>query len=149
MSYPNAGSGPYPSPEQSGWNAPPAPAYAPPAQMGMGEAVSSVLSKYATFSGRARRSEYWWFYLAYVLAYVVAAIIDALLGVMVLEVVIVLAVLIPSLAVTVRRLHYVGRSAWWLLIALIPLAGPIVLLVFSCEDSQAGPNRWGPSPKYV
>jgi uncharacterized membrane protein YhaH (DUF805 family) len=149
MSYPNAGSGPYPSPEQSGWNAPPAPAYAPPAQMGMGEAVSSVLSKYATFSGRARRSEYWWFYLAYVLAYVVAAIIDALLGVMVLEVVIVLAVLIPSLAVTVRRLHDVGRSAWWLLIALIPLAGPIVLLVFSCEDSQAGPNRWGPSPKYV
>ncbi len=81
MSYPNPGSGPYPSPEQSGWNAPPAPAYAPPAQMGIGEAVSSVLSKYATFTGRARRSEYWWFYLAYVLAYVVAAIVDAAGGV--------------------------------------------------------------------
>ena len=117
--------------------------------MGMGAAVTSVLGKYATFSGRARRSEYWWFFLAYFLVYFVAVIIDALLGVMVLEVVVGLAVLIPSLAVGVRRLHDVGQSGWWLLIALIPLVGAIVLLVFACQDSQPGPNRWGPSPKYV
>ena len=157
MSYPTPGSGP--APDHSGWNAsqPPTghdgysgPGYATrPAQMGMGEAVSSVFSKYATFSGRARRSEYWWFYLAYFLVAVVATIIDGILGVTILEVILVLAVLIPGLAVSVRRLHDVGRSGWWLLIGLIPLVGAIVLLVFACQDSQAGPNRWGPSPKYV
>ena len=149
MSYPNAGSGPYPSPEQSGWNAPPAPAFAPPAQMGMGEAVSSVLSKYATFSGRARRSEYWWFYLAFILVYVVAAIIDTVGGVPIATPIVFVAALIPTLAVGVRRLHDVGQSGWWLLIGLIPMVGAIVLLVFACQDSQPGPNRWGPSPKYV
>jgi uncharacterized membrane protein YhaH (DUF805 family) len=139
MSDPNPG---------SGWNAPPAPAYQPPAQMGMGEAVSSVLSKYATLSGRARRSEYWWFYLAYVLADVVAAIVDAVLGTFLVEIVLVLALLLPVLAVGVRRLHDIGKSGWWLLIALIPLVGAIVLLVFTCQDSEPGTNQWGPSPKY-
>jgi uncharacterized membrane protein YhaH (DUF805 family) len=58
-----------------------------------------------------------------------------------------LGLLVPGLAVGVRRLHDVGRSGWWLLIALVPLAGPIVLLVFACEDGQWEPNQWGPSPK--
>jgi uncharacterized membrane protein YhaH (DUF805 family) len=141
MSYPTPDSAPYPPPPSAGYGT-------PPAQMGMGEAVSTVLSKYATFSGRARRSEYWWFYLAYLLVYVAAVVIDAVLGVMILEVIVGLAALIPTLAVSVRRLHDVGKSGWWLLIGLIPLAGPIVLLVFSCQDSVFGTNQWGPSPKY-
>jgi uncharacterized membrane protein YhaH (DUF805 family) len=122
--------------------------YEPPAQMGMREAVAGVLGKYATFAGRARRSEYWWFCLAYLLVGILAVIADAALGTMGLEVILGLAVLIPTLAVSARRLHDVGRSAWWLLIGLIPMVGAIVLLVFACEDSEFGTNRWGPSPKY-
>lgn len=153
---------------QPGWGTPPppvghgAPSYAPPGfapapsyagpaaagQIGMADAVRRVLTQYATFSGRARRSEYWWFYLAYVIAAVVATIIDGILGVPVLEVLLALGLLIPGLAVGVRRLHDVGKSGWWLLIGLIPLVGPIVLLVFACQDSQPGSNQWGPSPKY-
>ena len=144
---------------QSGWGTPghPAPGYAPapsyagaaPAgKMGMADAVRSVLAKYATFSGRARRSEYWWFYLAYVIAYIVAAIIDGLLGITALTLIVSLGLLIPTLAVGVRRLHDIGKSGWWLLIGLIPLVGAIVLLVFACQDSRRGTNQWGPSPKY-
>jgi uncharacterized membrane protein YhaH (DUF805 family) len=116
--------------------------------MSIADAVRSVLTQYATFSGRARRSEYWWFYLAYVIASVAASIIDGILGVMVLGVILALGLLIPSLAVSVRRLHDIGKSGWWLLIGLIPLVGVIVLLVFACQDSQPGTNQWGPSPKY-
>ena len=153
MTYPTPGSGwdapqqptgysPYPD---SGVDSP----RGPVGQLSMGDAVGSVLSQYATFSGRARRSEYWWFYLAYVLTYVVAAILDALLDVPIFTPVLFLALLIPTLAVGVRRLHDVGRSGWWLLIGLVPLAGPIVLLVFACEDGQWETNQWGVSPKYV
>ncbi|TJY41720.1 DUF805 domain-containing protein [Cohnella pontilimi] len=58
-----------------------------------------------------------------------------------------LAILLPSLAVSVRRLHDTGRSGWWLLIGLIPLIGAIILLVFTCQDSQPGDNRYGPNPR--
>jgi uncharacterized membrane protein YhaH (DUF805 family) len=116
--------------------------------MSIADAVRSVLTQYATFSGRARRSEYWWFFLAYFIASVVASIIDGILGVMVLGVILGLGLLIPTLAVGVRRLHDIGKSGWWLLIGLIPLVGAIVLLVFACQDSQPGTNQWGPSPKY-
>jgi uncharacterized membrane protein YhaH (DUF805 family) len=130
----------------------PAPAYSgtggPTDQMGMPDAVRSVLTKYATFSGRARRSEYWWFYLAYVIVSIVASIIDGLLGVTVLTIIVSLGLLIPTLAVSVRRLHDIGKSGWWLLIGLIPLVGAIILIVFACQDSQPGTNQWGPSPKY-
>jgi uncharacterized membrane protein YhaH (DUF805 family) len=164
MSSPSSGSDPHypqggPPQGQPGWGAPqqpggyPAPAYAPAyaatpaAQMGLTDAVRSVLTNYANFSGRARRSEYWWFILAYFLASVVAAIIDAALGAPVLEVILILGLLVPSLAVGVRRLHDTDRSGWWLLLGLIPFGG-IVVLVFSCLDSQVGTNRFGPSPKY-
>ncbi|MFL6095178.1 MAG: DUF805 domain-containing protein, partial [Blastococcus sp.] len=130
----------------------PAPSYAagaaPSGQMSMADAVRSVLTQYATFSGRARRSEYWWFYLAYVLADIVASIADTVVGTSVLEWVLLLGLLLPTLAVGVRRLHDIGKSGWWLLIGLIPLVGAIVLLVFACQDSQPGTNQWGPSPKY-
>jgi uncharacterized membrane protein YhaH (DUF805 family) len=143
MSYPPPGPSPYPdAPFGYGF------ASQPPPRMGMGEAVSSVLTKYATFSGRARRSEHWWFVLAYSVVNVVASIVDAQLGSAILEVVLVLALLVPGLAVMVRRLHDIGRSAWWALIGLVPLVGGIVLLVFACQDSNVGTNKYGPSPKY-
>jgi uncharacterized membrane protein YhaH (DUF805 family) len=116
--------------------------------MGFPDAVRSALSQYAVFSGRARRAEYWWFVLFYVIAYVVAAVIDQALGAPVLTLIVALGLLVPSLAVSVRRLHDTDRSGWWLLLGLIPFGG-IVVLVFECLDGQPGPNRYGPSPKYA
>jgi uncharacterized membrane protein YhaH (DUF805 family) len=113
------------------------------------EAVKAVLGKYADFNGRARRSEYWYWVLAVLVAEVVVLAIRSLssgLG-QILYVLLVLAVLVPSIAVGVRRLHDTGRSGWWLLIGLIPLIGAIVLIVFYVQDSAPGANEYGPSPK--
>lgn len=114
------------------------------------EAISICLSKYATFSGRASRSEYWYWALAVVAASFVAAAIDAILGTDailagtgVVGVLLSLAVLLPGLAVGARRLHDTGRSGWWLLLALIPLIGCIVLLVLFATPGQPRPNRYG------
>lgn len=151
------------SPGQPTWGAPQQPGYPPPGYgvaptyagtsagaptMGFPDAVRSALSQYAVFSGRARRAEYWWFVLFYVIAYVVAAVIDQALGAPVLTLIVALGLLVPSLAVSVRRLHDTDRSGWWLLLGLIPFGG-IVVLVFECLDGQPGPNRYGPSPKYA
>jgi len=115
-----------------------------------------VLKKYAVFNGRARRKEYWFFALFNLLASIVLSVIDymtgsfdAELGVGLLSGIYALAVLIPSLAVSVRRLHDAGHSGWWLLIALIPLIGAIVLLVFVLQDSKPGENQYGSNPKGV
>src|SRR4051794_41890965 len=116
--------------------------------MGLPDAVRAVLTQYAGFSGRARRSEYWWFALASFLASVVASIIDAAIGVSILEGILTLALLVPSLAVAVRRLHDTGRAGWWVLIGLIPLLGAIGLPVVLCQDSRPGTDQHGPSPKH-
>jgi len=115
-----------------------------------------VKERYAQFSGRARRSEYWYFYLFYVLIVIGLAIVDgisgtrnATAGVGLFSGVFGLAMLIPSLAVSVRRLHDTGRSGWWLLIALVPVIGAIVLLVFVLLDSAPGANQYGANPKEV
>jgi len=112
-----------------------------------------VLGNYATFSGRARRSEYWWFALTSVIVSVVLNIVssisdgtNAIAGLVGL--VYWLGTLIPSLAVTIRRLHDTGRSGWMLLLALIPLVGAIILIVFLASDSGKGSNKYGASPKY-
>jgi uncharacterized membrane protein YhaH (DUF805 family) len=121
--------------------------------MSFSEAVNSVLRQYATFRGRARRAEYWWFVLFSMLVSLVAGIIDAVLGTTMqsgvgfVGLVASLALLLPSLAVAVRRLHDTDRSAWWLLIALVPVAGAVVLLVFMLLDGTPQSNRHGPSPK--
>jgi uncharacterized membrane protein YhaH (DUF805 family) len=115
--------------------------------MSFADAIRSVFTKYVTFSGRARRSEFWWFTLFAVILYILAAVIDSAAGVSVVAIVVGLALFLPSLAVTVRRLHDTGRSGWWILIGLIPLVGALVLLVFECQDSQSGSNNYGPSPK--
>ncbi|MEX0891540.1 MAG: DUF805 domain-containing protein [Gemmatimonadota bacterium] len=110
-----------------------------------------ALKRYAEFNGRSRRKEYWFFVLFNVIFVIVLAFLDVLLNlggdVGLLSSVYSLGVFIPSLSVAFRRLHDVGRSAWWLLIGVIPLIGPIVLLVWMFQDSQAGANQWGPNPK--
>lgn len=113
-----------------------------------------VLKKYAVFGGRARRKEYWYFTLFTVIVSILFSVIDAVigtsniyLGLGLLSGIYTLAVLIPSIAVSFRRLHDIGRSGWWILIALIPLIGVIVLLIFAIQDSQPGENQYGPNPK--
>ena len=113
-----------------------------------------VLKNYATFSGRARRKEYWIFFLISALISIVLTLLDILLGTYSVEYeaglfsgLYSLLILIPSIAVVVRRLHDTDRSGWWILISLIPLIGVIVLFVFICLDSQPGTNRFGANPK--
>ena len=109
-----------------------------------------VLKKYAVFSGRARRAEYWYFLLFNLIVVVVLSIIDAAAGTNpLLSGIYTLAVLLPSIGVAIRRLHDTGRSGWWILIALIPLVGAIVLLVFYVQDSASGMNEYGPNPKFA
>jgi uncharacterized membrane protein YhaH (DUF805 family) len=115
-----------------------------------------VLKQYADFSGRARRKEYWMFVLFHTIFAIVAMILDKVLGIAMegigygpLYGIYVLAMLIPGLAVGVRRLHDVGKSGWMFLIALIPLVGAIWLLVLFCTDSQLENNKWGQNPKEI
>ncbi len=114
--------------------------------MGFAEAVRTCFNKYATFSGRARRSEYWWFYLFYILVSIVLEII-VVAARNAIPLVLLLALVLPSLAAIVRRLHDTGRSGWWFWIGLVPFIGAIILIVFACQDSQPGTNQYGPSPK--
>ncbi len=112
----------------------------------------AALKKYAVFSGRARRKEYWMFVLFYLIFTIVLGVIDSILGIGeegggLLSGLFVLAMLIPSLAVTFRRLHDTDRSGWWLLIGFVPLIGSIVILVFMIQDSQPGENQYGTNPK--
>jgi uncharacterized membrane protein YhaH (DUF805 family) len=114
----------------------------------------TAVKKYATFSGRSQRSEYWYFLLFYMIIYIVLAVVDGITGsfsaksgVGLLTGIFSLAMLLPSLAVTVRRLHDTDRSGWWILIGLIPLIGRIVLLLFLVHDSGTGANRFGENPK--
>lgn len=126
------------------------------------------LRKYADFQGRARRSEFWLFWLLLIIVEIVFMTIITLAGgsvaviadpstdlamsgaawaVFAVYMLALLALLIPSLAVAVRRLHDTNRSGWWLLIGFIPLLGALVLLVFYLLDGTPGPNRFGPDPK--
>lgn len=117
-----------------------------------------VLKQYTDFSGRARRKEYWMYTLFNVLFSIAAMVIDNVLGLSFelqgqsmgygyVYVLYVLFVLIPGLAVAVRRLHDVGKSGWFLLIGLIPLIGSIWLLVLFCTDGESNSNKWGNNPK--
>jgi uncharacterized membrane protein YhaH (DUF805 family) len=137
------------------------------------------LRNYADFTGRSRRKEYWWFVLLYIVAFVLASLVDLVAGLrgMIgpygpLTALVLLALVVPSVAVGVRRLHDIDRSGWWLLAAYVPLIlsmllplagivqptlalilllvaciGFILLLVFSVMEGTRGPNRYGPDPK--
>lgn len=109
-------------------------------------AVKHVLGNYANFKDRARRSEYWWFYLFTVILYVVASIIDGIIGLPIFYIVTALGLLIPTIAVSVRRLHDADKSGWWLLIMLVPLIGILLLLYWFVTRGTVGPNRFGPDP---
>lgn len=102
------------------------------------------LKNYTGFSGRAHRTEFWMFAL---INFVVAFVIAVIPVVNFLSPLYALAVLLPSLAVAMRRLHDTGRSGWWLLLLLIPVLGWAVLLIFYCIDSEPGENAFGPNPK--
>jgi uncharacterized membrane protein YhaH (DUF805 family) len=127
--------------------------------MGFGEAVRSFWSNYSKFKGRSRRSEYWWIQLFLVLTNLAVAAIDLALmngdverfiangGGGIVGLIWILVTIVPALAVLVRRLHDIGRSAWWLLIGLVPFVGTIVLLVFTVLDSAHGENTYGTSLK--
>jgi len=115
-----------------------------------------VLKKYREFKGRARRKEYWMFVLFNTIFSGVAAILDNVLGTAIqgihyglFYIIYVLAVIIPGLAVLVRRLHDIGKRGWWFFIILIPLIGAIWLLVLLCKDGNPGDNVYGPNPKQI
>lgn len=117
-----------------------------------------VTQRYAQFDGRARRAEYWWFFLINIVIYVGIGVVTAILGAISDSLAIIgllayvgfgLAMLIPGLALAVRRLHDTNKSAWFLLIALIPFVGGLILLVFMLIDGDREANTYGPSPKYI
>lgn len=111
----------------------------------------AVLKKYAVFSGRSQRAEYWYFFLFNIIIGVALSIISAVIGgnKNILGILYSLAVFIPGLAVSIRRLHDVGKSGWMILISLIPLIGTIWLLVLMVRDSNPGENKYGQNPKGV
>ena len=109
----------------------------PVAPDGFVESVSSALKGYVRFSGRSGRAEYWWFYLFWLLAILVGGLLDETLGSLV-----VLALLLPNLALSVRRLHDIGKSGWLYLINLIPLIGGLIVLYWAVQPSD-NDNEYG------
>jgi len=114
--------------------------------MGFGQAISSGFSNYVNFSGRSCRSEYWFWVLFVLIADIVAIAIDAAIGMQIVSSLFGLAVLLPGLAVTVRRLHDLDRTGWWIFLGLIPLVGAIILIIWFCSRGTEGPNRFGQDP---
>ena len=113
-----------------------------------------VLKQYADFSGRARRKEYWFFMLFNAIFAIAAMIVDNMLGLAIEDVgygpvylIYALVTLIPGIAVSVRRLHDIGKSGWYFLLAFIPCVGGIILLVFALTPGDTYTNDFGPDPK--
>ncbi len=127
--------------------------------MSFATAVKSFWSNYTNFKGRARRSEYWFIQLFLIATNIAVAVVDLALmngdverfiangGGGIVGLIWILTTIVPALAVLIRRLHDTNRSGWWALIGLVPVAGAIVLLVFTVEDSNKGVNKYGASPK--
>ena len=112
------------------------------------DAIKSVFSQYANFSGRARRSEYWYYVLCYAIISIVVNLLSQASSVFaIIGTVVGLALICPTVAVEIRRLHDIGKSGWYLLFNLIPLVGAIILIVWFCKDSEPGDNAYGPNPK--
>jgi uncharacterized membrane protein YhaH (DUF805 family) len=124
-----------------------APQYGSAQSIGFGGAIKTCFSKYATFKGRARRPEFWWWYLFYSLVLLGLQIIDGVIAIAggppLLSLLGILALFVPTIAAAARRLHDTDRSGWMQLIALIPLVGIIILIVFLCQRGTDGPNRFG------
>ncbi|EGT4256091.1 DUF805 domain-containing protein [Citrobacter amalonaticus] len=109
----------------------------------------SVIKNYTGFSGRARRKEYWMFVLINMIICAVLNVIQSVIGMETpyISIIYSLGVLLPSIAVAIRRLHDTDRSGWWVLLSLIPIIGTIVIIIFLCQNGTAGANRFGADPK--
>lgn len=137
----------YQQPQQPAYQQPAYNGYAQPAfgsedaprNVDFGEAIKIGFKKYATFKGRASKSEFWWFYL---LSFLVSMLLSWTF-------IAPLAMFLPMLAVGVRRLHDIGKSGWYYLMSLIPIAGPIIVIVQWCKDSVPADNEYGPGPQPV
>lgn len=117
-------------------------------QVSFGEAVSIALNKYCDFTGRASRSEYWFFYLFNCLVSIASGLIAYFIGDW-FSGIVSLAFLLPSLGLAWRRLHDTGRGGGWAFIAFIPIVGWIILLIWLCQPSEPYPNRFGDIPNLV
>jgi uncharacterized membrane protein YhaH (DUF805 family) len=113
--------------------------------MGFVDAIKSGFRNYVNFSGRASRSEFWYWVLFSLIAAFAAAILDGIIGFTLFYPIVSLGLFLPGLAVTVRRLHDVDKSGWWFLIVFTGI-GAIVLIVWYCTKGTPGPNRFGPDP---
>lgn len=112
------------------------------------EWYKKVLSNYANFEGRARRKEFWMFALFNLIIYFAIAVVEMMIGTyMILGSIYLLAVIVPSIAVAIRRMHDIGKSGWFLLIGLIPFLGALVLIYFYIQEGQRGANEYGSDPK--
>lgn len=107
-----------------------------------------VTQHYFDFNGRARRAEFWWYIVVYMVLAIIVNVIDSMvhLGGL-LGGLLSLALLLPNLGVAVRRLHDTNRSGWWILIALVPLVGIVLLIIWYAAEGTKGPNTYGPDPK--
>ncbi|MCL1927136.1 MAG: DUF805 domain-containing protein [Syntrophorhabdaceae bacterium] len=108
--------------------------------------------RYADFSGRSRRSEFWYAWLFMMITAIILTVIDSfvivsVLGFPLLTILFWLASIVPSIAIVFRRLHDIGKSAWWIFIGLVPVVGGFIVLYYYVKDSQPGSNQYGPNPK--
>jgi len=111
------------------------------------QSVQTVLKNYAKFEGRSGRAEYWWWFLAFLIAYAAATIVGKAMGMGdLLASLLALGVLLPNVAVSVRRWHDIGKSGWWTLLLVIPFVNLIVMLIFLTKVSE-GPNQYGEGPQ--
>lgn len=121
-------------------------------QLTFGEAVKRALTvNYCNFAGRSSRSEYWWYVLFTFLLGFCINLVLMILGIgsnsiQIVQGIVSLALLLPGLGLCVRRLHDIGKCGWWVLLALIPLVGAIILIVWYCKESDPMPNQYGPVP---
>ena len=113
--------------------------------MSFGEAISSVLRNYVAFSGRAPRSEFWYWALFNFIVSVIAMALDMVVGLGFLGLIVSLGFLLPNISVAIRRLHDIDRTGWWCLIAFTGI-GAILLLVWACMKGTDGPNGYGQDP---
>jgi len=120
----------------------------------MNLAIEAITKRYAQFSGRARRKEYWLTILLIIIISIIASVLDGALGLAdpvyglgPIYGIVALAILIPSIAVSVRRLHDIDRTGWWYLLAFVPFIGFVVLIIFFVMPGTSGENRFGPDPK--
>jgi uncharacterized membrane protein YhaH (DUF805 family) len=114
--------------------------------MGFAQAISAGFSNYVNFSGRACRSEYWYWILFILIAEIVTGTIDAVLDIRLVTSIFGLVTLLPSITIAIRRLHDLDRTGWWILLGFIPLIGWIILLIWYVTKGTDGPNRFGPDP---